>query len=159
MLAGVIGWPHTKSWWATTATPGSRWRTAPQTWWVTTVTFEKPSTSRRYSKGGNYYHSANLLSSSVIMRSLCKPALCSVSFLCVSDRLQPYGNMNSFLRAITEEDLDLCLFPSLMSWEAAVNTDDPQADGNLIAAHCQNVVPLPLKRFVCVIVVDRNTKH
>lgn len=46
-----------------------------------------------------------------------------------------------------------------MSWEAAVNTDDPQADGNLIAAHCQNVVSLPLKRFVCVIVVDRNTKY
>lgn len=82
MLAGVTGWPHTKSWWATTATPGSRWRTAPQTWWVTTVTFKKkPSFSRRYSKGGNYYHSANLLSSSVIMCSLCKLALCSVSFL------------------------------------------------------------------------------
>ena len=45
--------------------------------------------------------------------------------------------MNSCLTVITEEDLRLCLFPSLMSWEAVVNTDDPQADGSLILAHCQ----------------------
>ena len=48
--------------------------------------------------------------------------------------LEPDEKINSCFRAITEEDVDLCLFPSLMSWAAVVNTDDPQADGNLILA-------------------------